>query len=71
MRDIADNGLAAVSDGNMLQRDILFGAGPAALKSLHLTHKCASELVEGAFRAVLLRDNVRFAASYPSLLANH
>ena len=42
----------------MLHRDLLLAAGAVALERFHLGRESSRELVEGAFRAVLLRNVV-------------
>ena len=54
--DIADNGLAAVVDGDVLDLDCLNAGRTMALESVHLQHKCPCELVQHVRGTVLLRN---------------
>src|SRR5437868_4379393 len=57
-RDVADDGLPALVDGHVLDRDLLFASRPVALEGFHLDREGSGELVEGALGAVLLGDVV-------------
>ncbi len=64
MRDVADNGLAAFVDVDVLDRDFLLAPGTVPPERLDLCCKCPSQLVEGAFGAVLLRDVVNMRQAH-------
>jgi hypothetical protein len=54
--DLADDGLSAVVDRDMLHRDFLLGAAAVALESLDLRREGAGELGEAARRGIQLPD---------------
>ncbi len=64
MRDVADDRLASFIHRDVLHRDFLLAPVAVPPERFDLGRKCPSQLVEGAFGAVLLRDvvNVRQAA---------
>ncbi len=56
MRDAADNRLSALIHRNMLDRHLLLSPGPVPPERFDLGREGPSQLVEGAFGAVLLLD---------------
>ncbi len=56
MCHVADDRLSALVHGDVLHRDLLLASGSVALEGLDLRRERPGELVESAFRAVLLRD---------------
>jgi hypothetical protein len=56
--DVADDGLAAFMDVDVLDFDCLLSAASVSLQRLHLVRERPHKLVEGVLRAVLLRDGI-------------
>ena len=56
MRDVADDRLPTLIDGDMLHRDLLFSSGSIALERFELGCEGLRKSVESAFGAILLRD---------------
>ncbi len=56
MSDAADNRLPTLVHCDVLHRDLLLSSGPVPPERFDLRREGASQLVEGAFGAVLLLD---------------
>ena len=56
LRDVADDGLTALTDRHMLHDYLLLTAGAIAFQRLHLRREGSRQLVEGALGAVLPRS---------------
>ena len=54
--DVADNGLSAFVDGDVLHDHLLLAAGAVAFQRFHLRRERARQLVESALGTVLLGD---------------
>ena len=52
LRDVANDGLAALADIHLLHRDRLLAARPVALQCFHLRYKGSRKLVERTLRTV-------------------
>jgi hypothetical protein len=56
MRHVADDRLSALVHRDVLHRDLLLASGSVSLECLYLRCEGPGEFVEGALRAILLRD---------------